>query len=723
MRRFLERAVTSAPIAGAVQASEHRPPEVVEALLRRSAGVWIYLHYVLADLGRGEGPLDLDVLPDGVWDYYARFWRRWRDERRDEWYPVHLPLLATIAVVQEDASADLLAALAGIQAGPALEALLEEQWAPLLAMSDGDERRYRPYHASLREFVQGRLDPGKRRAMDLALARELAGAARDAQERIADRYLERWGGFDGGLPALLDGAGRRLDGGYGFRHLTAHLAEAGRHEELDRLLRLETRDGSGPGNTWFTAHDATGDLSDYLADVARAWRLAETRAEQQLSAGQAADIAAQARYALHAASLNSLAGSIPPSVLVGLVAAKAWSPAKALAYARQTPDEGARARALGTLAPVVPAELQLELLGAVEALGTDHLPGALDGLAEHLPDSLLARAVPAFEAAPGYLRTTATARMAERLASGGRWQQALELLSGCREAQADGLERVAARLPPEGLGAALELATGNPKAEERIRGLLALLPHLEGARADAALLAALASPNRLRDDDIVGVLAALAPRLGRSALAKALDHVRALQSPSTRTRALAILVPWVHYSERFSVLQEALASADAVPVAPEGRPEEGGEMSVGPEGGNFERADALGSLLPLLEHEDYERVRREAVAAAQAAFEAALESLADHGRWSFISRTDSRGGGGWGSAMAATWYGAAPVLLARRLPPAEAEALVGSVLATVAAGPSPEAPGEHPARAARRHDRRAARAGARAGGDGGQPHP
>ncbi len=68
------------------------------------------------------------------------------------------------------------------------------------------------------------------------------------------------------------------------------------------------------------------------------------------------------RYALIEASIHSLAGNIPPELLVALVENRVWTPAAALAHARQMPDEGQRARALTDLAPRLPEDLREQAL-------------------------------------------------------------------------------------------------------------------------------------------------------------------------------------------------------------------------------------------------------------------------------------------------------------------------------------------------------------------------
>jgi hypothetical protein len=119
---------------------------------------------------------------------------------------------------------------------------------------------------------------------------------------------------------------------YELRHLAAHLEAPGRADDLHHLLRLEwVRTEDVPHirqglrgwldrllgrrrfrterhctNAWYAAKEAVGDTAGYLADVQRAWRLANQSAESEA-------IVLQCRYALITASVNSLATNLPPA--------------------------------------------------------------------------------------------------------------------------------------------------------------------------------------------------------------------------------------------------------------------------------------------------------------------------------------------------------------------------------------------------------------------------
>ena len=345
MRTYLEQAACWPGIARALRESAYSSEQFITTLLEKSRGVWIYLHYIVEEIEHGERlPLDLAALPESLWGYYAEYWRRQRDGDTAAWDQMSLPLLSTLGAVQESVTATFLFELAGITSVQGMpRRLLDERWCAFLAVEEGAEKRYRLYHASLPDFLEGRVGREQLRVADRALMDELMAATRRAHGRIADRYLTKtWGGLDQGLPGLAEPGGRRLDGAYGLRHLTAHLEGAGREPDLHRLLRLErcvVEHGPDPRNgvhvwldpstgpqrgreirryepLWFAALDGEGETGVFLGDVARAWHLAEQWNPDRSSI---ASLGLQCRYALMTVSINSLAGKIPIALLTGLV--------------------------------------------------------------------------------------------------------------------------------------------------------------------------------------------------------------------------------------------------------------------------------------------------------------------------------------------------------------------------------------------------------------------
>jgi hypothetical protein len=155
--------------------------------------------------------------------YYAEYWGRWR--RQPEWDRLYAPLLAALAAAREATSLEQLRRWAGLDVEEyRLKRLLQEEWAAFLFASEG---RYRLYHASLQDFFRGVIAESLTPA-DRPLVEEMAERTRQVHHRIAEIYQQ---GATGDWMRLA-----MLDGGYGLRHLAAHLAAAGDWDALYALL-------------------------------------------------------------------------------------------------------------------------------------------------------------------------------------------------------------------------------------------------------------------------------------------------------------------------------------------------------------------------------------------------------------------------------------------------------------------------------------------------------
>ena len=194
---------------------------ILEVLKERSAGNWMYLYYVIPEIQKGRRPEDL---PLGLAGYYGEYWGRWR--RQSDWNRLYAPLLAVLAAAREAANAEQLRNWAGLNAETRkVRQLLEERWAAFLFANDG---RYRLYHASLRDFLSGSIAEGRLTQADRHLVKEMAERTRQAHRQIAEHYRQAANGDWMRLAAV--------DGGYGLRHLVAHLAMAGEWDALYALL-------------------------------------------------------------------------------------------------------------------------------------------------------------------------------------------------------------------------------------------------------------------------------------------------------------------------------------------------------------------------------------------------------------------------------------------------------------------------------------------------------
>ncbi len=294
-------------------------------------------------------------------------WRRRRDADPADWGASLLPLLSTLGAVQEGVTVELLFALAGLdEPRDDFRRILDERWRPFLAVDETARGRlYRPYHASLRDFLEGRVDRSKFQHANRAFSEELTAATTSAHGRVADRYLSAWGGMAAGLPQMLEPSGRELDGGYGARHLPSHLVGAGRTAELHELLKVERRENAPtpplrvqvwrwltrrpPAKPpradllWRLSREQSDQTSGFHNDLAHAWRLADDQAIRGATAeARSLAVGWQCRCALTTASITSQADNLSPELLAILVRAGIWSADRGLAYASRMPSDGCR---------------------------------------------------------------------------------------------------------------------------------------------------------------------------------------------------------------------------------------------------------------------------------------------------------------------------------------------------------------------------------------------
>src|SRR5208337_4744810 len=140
MRAFLGKALTWPGIQKALGEGRISESQFVETLLEKSRGVWIYLHYVVAEIEAGRrSPLKLEELPRDLWQYYADYWKRWREAHSQTWDSVDLPLLTTLAAAQDSLTLGALLALSEIDRKPDVSGpirdVLDFEWIPYLAVS------------------------------------------------------------------------------------------------------------------------------------------------------------------------------------------------------------------------------------------------------------------------------------------------------------------------------------------------------------------------------------------------------------------------------------------------------------------------------------------------------------------------------------------------------------------------------------------------------------
>jgi hypothetical protein len=620
---YLSRMLAEDALAARLAADGVSAEQLAEQLAHRCGGIWVYLRYVLEELRLGlRHPTDLDDLPESLSEYYFRQVMRWSES--PDWSRLRLPALGVLAVAREPLTPDLLALLVGADAED-VRPLCHLYYRPFLARTKTTPRAYAIYHASLVEFLTGsrassHADAGGEDRERIADALHAAAAA--AHSRIADYYLDQFGGLDSGLERLAgDPHAAGVDDSYPLRHLAYHLQAAGRAQDLHRLLAAECAAAERSVNVWYTAHDQADTIDDYLADLAAGLYEAEQATDHALAHGRTAStIGLEMRYVLITASIYSLTSNISIDLLAQLVDQQLWTPARALAHARRFPEPEERCRALLALSSRLPVEDRPGTLGAALEAATaitsePDRARTLAGLAPHLPPDLLATAVEAATAVHSEQgRSSALTGLGPHLSA--------ELLATALRAAfviSDGSSRAAAltglapHLPAGLLAAALEAGMAITSEPDRARALAGLAPHLPGDFLATALEAATVINNEF---DRAKALAGLAPYLPAEDRARAVRYAlgtaSAISWKPERALALACLAPLARSDARPAALAAALASAIAVEYGDD-------------------RAEALTSLAPHLPPDLLATALHSAIAIDREKYRArALTGLAPH---------------------------------------------------------------------------------------------
>jgi hypothetical protein len=132
--------------------------------------------------------------------------------------------------------------------------------------------------------------------------------------------------------------------GYVHQYLTWHFIRAGKAGDVHLLMMEMDKWGR---NAWYEACDRLGKSTFFLQDVARGWAIAEELYE----ADPTQSIVLQCRYALMTATMNSLAGQLPATMMAAFIKGGFWTIEQAWAYVRQIKVEYKISEAIQALAP------------------------------------------------------------------------------------------------------------------------------------------------------------------------------------------------------------------------------------------------------------------------------------------------------------------------------------------------------------------------------------
>ena len=197
----------------------------------------------------------------------------------------------------------------------------------------------------------------------------------EAHAQLLDRYRQKCDRWD-----------RLPNDGYIHRHLTWHLQQAGREDEIHALMAMSDEQGR---NAWFEACDRLGQPAIFVQDVKRGWAIAEQNYEED----NTRSIVLQCRYALITATLNSLVANLPIGMMTEFVKHGYWTPEQAWAYVEQMQHEEDIAVSIEALTPYLPESImnlavvkarsiedefcQAQVLITISKIDPKHFSGAL----------------------------------------------------------------------------------------------------------------------------------------------------------------------------------------------------------------------------------------------------------------------------------------------------------------------------------------------------------
>ncbi|MFO7661348.1 MAG: hypothetical protein R6X18_02020 [Chloroflexota bacterium] len=308
--------------------------------------------------------------------------------------------------------------------------------------------------------------------------------------------------------------------GYESRHLIPHLISCRRYDDAHRILNLSATQHA---HAWYTAKEAAGEVSSFLADIDAIWRAVDRESPNPQTAAES-PLGFQIRYALITSSVNSLARNLPTDLIASLIDSGVWDIPQALAYTRQMPFPQQQAETMLVLSAFLPAGdqsvvLEEALAAAWRIRGTRSPVATVAKIAQLLPSAIKA----------------------------ATWQEILAVASttGLSVAKADAFVDLAAYIPEDMVEEFLNEAAGLGKPFRRAQALLGLAAY--APRRRQAIIQAIVEATRQIDNEEMRseIIAGSAHLLPPDLLIEAQATTRRLESASARTTALTGLAPFL----------------------------------------------------------------------------------------------------------------------------------------------------------------------------------
>ncbi|MUG94126.1 NACHT domain-containing protein [Scytonema sp. UIC 10036] len=577
--QYVEQRVLSERIQEQIYTFNVQTETFINQITELSKGNFLYTKVLLDDIELGGQPINnLAVLPKSLDELYHNFLLRLKDKWEGKYQPLFGILTVTKAPVTEEELANLLN-----------EQLNETELRQHLGVvqqfldvfqNERAEKTYSLFHQSLPEYLSNKEKSGV-----------FYCSPKDGHRQIIN-YCWQYHPNDW----------RECDR-YGLQYLTIHLEDMAALENppikakkyIEQLHQLLATEFNG-SNAWFDAKNSIGDTLGFVADVARAWRIAE---KEFTTSQSSQSIVLQCRYALITSSINSWSGNLPTELVIELVKKDL---AKGLPYFRQLLSN--QQIDLQILSQLKPQALELKLveklLQVVEQISTKSYQAEIkSALAKYLPQEELLEILETIKSIENEENRNQALRMLLPYLSLEQFSKALEVAKGIsnqfdqsqtltmlpqyfqqsRELLVNVLERsktfhgqyradivmgLARYLPEDLLPQALEIALDvhDPVANEysRSRALsgLATAPSLSIDLVEKIQRATAA----FQQNHQTLVLSALLPHLPSDQLDKILEKVHALKDESYKCEVLCTLASCLPSEQLHQILQEVQAFQD-----------------------------------------------------------------------------------------------------------------------------------------------------------------
>ena len=154
-RKFIESQLSHPEVDAWRTKKRLSEEKFVAEILGKSAGNFMYLHYVLAAIAGGEfKDYSLENLPDGLKEYYRGHWRAMRGVDPAAFEQMHQQIICRLAAADRPVTVEKLVEWTKLAAPKVLEVLQEWRQFLTVELNKEKDKTYRLYHATFKEFLE-----------------------------------------------------------------------------------------------------------------------------------------------------------------------------------------------------------------------------------------------------------------------------------------------------------------------------------------------------------------------------------------------------------------------------------------------------------------------------------------------------------------------------------------------------------------------------------------